>query len=107
MSCFNCNSETCLRLDDLSTCSAGIDLQAGWTNSSGSEKTYKVVYSFNGSQYSKEFEIPDGDLVILPSDLPKDYVLEFYVLDGETRLVKTVESIDYDCFRLKLSLANV
>ena len=106
MSCFNCDSENCLRLDDLSRCATGLDLAAGWTNSSGSDKDYKLVYYFNGQQKSKEFTIADGDPVILPADLPKDYVLEFYVLDGETRLVKTVDAVDFDCFRVKLSLAD-
>lgn len=106
MSCFNCQSQNCLRLDDLNRCATGLEIDASWVNSSGNDKTYKLVYHFNGNQFSKEFEISDGDPILIPGDLPKDYVLELYVLDGDTRLVKSVEAIDYDCFRIKLSILD-
>lgn len=106
MSCFNCDSDSCLNLDDLARCANGIEIDPTWIGSVTTGVDFKVVYSFNGSQYDLEFNIPKGDPILIPAgDLPKDYVLEFYVLDGNNvRMQTEVNSVTYDCFTIKLSI---
>ena len=106
MSCFTCGSDSCLSLPDNSRCADGLSVESSWTNALPEAASYKVVWEFNGRPFEKIFAVASGAEVIVPDVLQHGSVIDFYVLDPEgEKLVKTQDSVDYTCFKVKVSSA--
>lgn len=102
MACFNCDN--CLRLDDVSRCETGFEVDPTWTNAEVTPATYAVLWSFAGEQYRREFEVAPSAVVEIPDVIQAGSVVEFYVLDPNgDRLTKAVGLNTYNCFKILIS----
>ena len=94
----NCNCTNVLELPCVGHCDT-ITLEVN----SGDFETATVVTSFNGSRVEFSIETENGQPISFSAEnLNADYQFTFQVIQDGEALTQTVDTVEYDCFKIKI-----